>query len=261
MLPSSSMRVEPGYHIIYNCSTKGAHKNMQGPLAYTDGACLGNPGPGGWGVRILYANGTAQEYGGAATATTNNRMELQAAIEALKIIGGSPQATIITDSRYVIDGVTRWIHAWRRRKWMTTSATPVKNRQWWLTLDGLNHPGIRWQHIRGHTGDPQNERVDAIARAFAQGDRPRLFCGQIGSPSDPVATEVSPTPRGSAKDRGAFSQVQYVSIIAGTVWLDDDWPSCATRVHGVSGARYKKVRNAEELTAFCVQHGVEPPLP
>src|SRR5262245_35015305 len=122
------------------------------PVTYTDGACLGNPGPGGWGVRILYADGSVQELGGAEPATTNNRMQLQLAIAALKIIGAAKAATIITDSRYVIDGLTRWMHGWRRRGWITTGNTPVKNQDLWRTLDQLNHAGIQWQHVYGHTG-------------------------------------------------------------------------------------------------------------
>lgn len=239
---------------------------MQGPIAYTDGACLGNPGPGGWGVRILYSDGRVCEYGGSATATTNNRMELQAAIEALRVIRAYPEATVVTDSRYVIDGLTKWIQNWRRRGWMTASQTPVKNRQLWIMLDRLTHSGIRWQHVRGHSGDPDNERVDDIAQAFARDIRPQLFCGMAGSPSDPVASVPSEQPdqtllirKAPKRHEAASDKARYISIVQGIVAFDDDWASCAQRVRGVSGARYKKVRNAEELAAFCAKHGVEPP--
>jgi ribonuclease HI len=195
--------------------------------------------------------------------TTNNRMELQAAIEALKVIGSSAEATIFTDSRYVIDGLTKWLQNWRRRGWQTMANTPVKNRPLWIALDRLNHAGIRWQHVRGHSGEPNNERVDAIARLFAQGARPQLFCGQQGSPCDPVTITLSrqptttiPTARRQASDRCA---VHYVSIVHGIVAIDDDWPTCASRVRGVSGAHCKKVHTPEELAAFCAQHGVLPP--
>src|SRR6266851_5577969 len=123
---------------------------MHGPVAYTDGACLGNPGPGGWGVRILYADGTVCELGGRAAATTNNRMELQGAIAALQVLHTSPQVAIFTDSRYVIDGLTKWLPAWRRRGWVTSTNTPVKNRDLWMTLEGVSHSGVRWQHVYGH---------------------------------------------------------------------------------------------------------------
>ena len=239
--------------------------DMTAPVAYTDGACLGNPGPGGWGVRILYPDATVEEYGGvAAASTTNNQMELQAAIEALHIVSGFQSVVVVTDSRYVIDGVTQWIHAWRRRNWMTVSHTPVKNRQLWVTLDQLNHAGVQWRHVRGHSGDPGNERVDDIARGFAQGAEPALFKGQAGDAADPMMVYLQARSSPSLAQAGrkktpgiGFDKPRYVSIIHGRVALDDEWASCSTRVRGVSGALYKKVRNAEELAAFCTQHGVE----
>jgi ribonuclease HI len=205
-------------------------------------------------------------------------MELQAAIEALKILTTYSEATVVTDSRYVIDGLTRWIHNWRRRGWTTLAHTPVKNRDLWMMLDRLNHAGIVWQHVRGHTGDPNNERVDAIARAFARGTETQLFRDQAGSPGDPVITpsgsaspvipmskplDRSVSSRGataSAQDStAALPKVRYVSIVQGVVALDDEWAACAARVRGVSGAHYKKVRTAEELVSFCTAHGVAPP--
>ena len=240
---------------------------MQMPVAHTDGACSGNPGPGGWGVRILYPDGSVREFGGAAPSTTNNRMELQAAIEALTVLKSCPQATVVTDSRYVLDGLTRWIHNWRRRNWLTAANTPVKNRDLWMTLEPLNHSGIHWQHVRGHAGDPGNERVDAIARAFARGATLELFCGPAASPADPMrtasATRSNPLSPALAASRDRrtppFGTARYVSIVQGTVRLDDTWAACAARVHGVSGARYKKVQTPQELAAFCAQHGVEAP--
>src|SRR5262245_884947 len=227
---------------------------MRGPTAYTDGACLGNPGPGGWGVHILYPDGGVRELCGMAAATTNNRMELQAAIEALQLLHSYPQVALCTDSRYVIDGLTKWLPAWHRRGWITTTNTPVKNRDLWMTLERLSHPGVRWQHVRGHSGDPNNERVDTIARACAAGRCPALFCGQAGTPSDPVTASPAtalPTP--------ATGSVRYISIVQGNVAIDPDWATCSARVRGVSGAQYRKVRTPEELAAFCAAHGVEPP--
>ena len=241
---------------------------MHGPVAYTDGACLGNPGPGGWGVRILYADGTVCELGGRAAATTNNRMELQGAIAALQVLHTSPQVAIFTDSRYVIDGLTKWLPAWRRRGWVTSTNTPVKNRDLWMTLERLNHSGVRWQHVYGHRGDPNNERADHIARAYAAGTCPALFCGQAGAPDDPVGgptATVPPAPLVSettAKSQGltlAPGPVRYASIVQGIVAIDTNWAACAARVRGVSGARYRKVRTPEEFAAFCAAYGVEPP--
>jgi ribonuclease HI len=235
---------------------------MKTPVAYTDGSCLGNPGPGGWGVHIRYPDDTVYEFGAAEAATTNNRMELQAVIAALEHLG-QQALTICTDSRYVIDGITKWLPGWRRRGWQTAAGTPVKNRALWQRLGQLLHANIRWQHVRGHTGDPNNERVDHIARAFARGLSPRLFHGKAGSPDDPVAaathrtSSASPAPR-RAPNRSATSR--YVSIVHGTVAVDADWPTCEARVRGVAGARYKKIRTPEELADFCAQHGVDVPL-
>jgi ribonuclease HI len=212
-------------------------------------------------VRILYPDGLVQEYGGAAAATTNNRMELQGAIEALKIIGTATPATIYTDSRYVIDGLTKWIHNWRRRGWQTTAATPVKNSDLWMMLERLHHPGLRWRHVRGHSGDAHNERVDTIARLFAQGAPPPLFRGPRGAPQDPVtmAAPDHPTTSATNQQTSRYRPVRYVSIVYGTVAVDADWHACVSRVRGVSGALYKKVHSAAELAEFCAKHGAVPP--
>lgn len=239
---------------------------MHRPIAYTDGSCLGNPGPGGWGVRVLYPDDTVQEFGAAAGHTTNNRMELHAAIAALEKLRDYQQVTIATDSRYVIDGLTRWLPNWRRRDWVTASGTPVKNREVWQRLAQLNHAGVRWRHVRGHSGDPNNERVDDIARAFASGARPQLFRGRVGAQDDPVTTRacqtqpVSNTAGLPHRPGKTLDTPQYISIVGGVVAIDGDWSLCAARVRGVSGARYKKVRTSQELAAFCAEHGVELPL-
>lgn len=138
---------------------------------YTDGACEGNPGPGGWGVLVYFENDQIQELGGHAAHTTNNRMELQAAIAALEFwhqFSSSP-ITLYTDSEYVQKGITNWIAGWKRRGWQTSAKKPVLNQDLWQILDDLNHPNVIWTHVRGHSGNPGNERCDKIARSFAIG--------------------------------------------------------------------------------------------
>ena len=131
---------------------------------YTDGACSGNPGPGGWGVLIRRRGAEAALCGGAAK-TTNNRMELQAAIEALKAVPAGGAATVHTDSSYVKDGITRWIAKWKAGGWLTAARKPVKNRDLWQELDELgNGRRIDWRWVKGHAGDPGNERADELAR-------------------------------------------------------------------------------------------------
>lgn len=138
-----------------------------GPMIeiYTDGACSGNPGPGGWGV-LLRMSTIETELCGGEPATTNNRMELLAVIEALQSLRESVEARIYTDSQYVQKGISVWIHSWKRRGWKTANKEPVKNEDLWRRLDALaaNHT-LQWCWVRGHAGHPDNERVDALARA------------------------------------------------------------------------------------------------
>jgi ribonuclease HI len=136
---------------------------MPGLIIHTDGACRGNPGPGGWGV-LLDWNGTRKELSGAEAASTNNRMELMAAIMGLAALKRPSVATVQTDSQYVIKGITEWLPAWKARGWRTADKKPVKNQDLWERLDQLaaEHT-LRWQWVKGHSGDPGNERVDELA--------------------------------------------------------------------------------------------------
>ena len=132
---------------------------------YTDGACSGNPGPGGWGA-ILIFNGVEKELNGGEVQTTNNRMELMAAIMALEALKRGVAADLHTDSRYVMDGITKWIHGWKARGWKTAAKDPVKNEDLWRRLDeARSRHEVNWHWVRGHDGHPMNERADALARA------------------------------------------------------------------------------------------------
>ena len=143
-------------------------------VIHSDGACSGNPGPGGWGTRIQYPDGRLRELGGAFDDTTNNRMEMWAAIQGLKAVGEAGPITMVTDSEYLRKGITEWIHGWKRRGWMTAAKKPVLNQDLWRELDGLNHRAIKWEYTRGHAGDSGNERCDEIAQAFSRGGEPAL---------------------------------------------------------------------------------------
>ena len=142
---------------------------------YSDGACSGNPGPGGWATRIKYPDGRIRELGGFVAETTNNRMELYAAIQGLETAGEARGVTIFTDSEYLRKGITEWIHSWKRKGWRTAAKKPVLNQDLWKKLDALNSPGISWEYTRGHAGDPDNERCDEIAQAFSRGYQPDLM--------------------------------------------------------------------------------------
>ena len=135
---------------------------------YADGACRGNPGPGGWGA-FLQAGNAEKELWGGETDTTNNRMELTAVIRALEALKRPAKVLVHTDSQYVQKGISAWIHNWKRNGWKTAAKTPVKNRDLWTRLDGLlaKHQ-VKFQWVRGHAGHPENERCDELARAAAQ---------------------------------------------------------------------------------------------
>ena len=136
---------------------------MKEVLIYTDGACKGNPGPGGWGAWLRSGSHEREIWGGEAL-TTNNRMELTAVIEALAALKSRSRVSLYLDSDYVRQGITSWIHGWKRKGWRTASGQPVKNVDLWKRLDALvpTHE-IEWQWVRGHSGDPGNERADALA--------------------------------------------------------------------------------------------------
>lgn len=139
-------------------------------IAYTDGACSGNPGPGGWGALLRAMDGERvvkqRELSGGEADTTNNRMELLAAIHTLETLERASEITIVTDSQYVKNGVTSWIHGWKKNGWKTAARKPVKNVELWQRLDEAQcRHSVIWEWVKGHAGHPENERADELARA------------------------------------------------------------------------------------------------
>jgi ribonuclease HI len=181
---------------------------------YTDGACSGNPGPGGWGTVAYFDDGSCHELGGRDGATTNNRMEMQAAISALQFFVGTSQTeqcVLYTDSEYLIKGITQWVKGWKKKGWKTAAGKPVLNQDLWETLDSLDRQvqsqtkvSVSWQHVRGHSGNAGNERCDTIARGFSSGQPPQLRqrstmemskpSPAAQRPSEPVVAPVPPSP-------------------------------------------------------------------
>lgn len=130
---------------------------------YTDGACRGNPGPGGWGALLIYKDADKAIYGGEID-TTNNRMEMTAIIEALKIVKMDCNITLYTDSKYVMDGITKWLPNWKKKGWITSNKKPVKNKDLWQILEeSISKHSIEWQWVKGHAGIPGNEKADELA--------------------------------------------------------------------------------------------------
>ncbi len=147
--------------------------------AATDGACSGNPGPGGWGALIRFEDGSIEEFGGFEAQTTNNRMELKAALATLiKLKDMKRDATlkIRTDSKYLIDGFEKWIQGWKKNGWRTASGKPVLNQDLWEALDSARLSNVTFEHVKGHSGDQDNERVDEIAVSFSKKIAIQLQC-------------------------------------------------------------------------------------
>lgn len=155
-------------------------------FAYTDGACSGNPGPGGWGALLIAREGDAvvreRELKGGEAQTTNNRMELMAAISALEALDRPARITVVTDSAYVKGGITEWLRGWKRKDWRTSTNKPVKNEDLWRRLDAAaaRHE-VRWDWVKGHAGHPENERADKLARDGMAPFKPEKRAAEPGS--------------------------------------------------------------------------------
>jgi ribonuclease HI len=237
-------------------------------VAFTDGAAKGNPGPGGWGTVLWIGGQTVCELGGAGGRTTNNRMELVAALSALEWIagseGGAASLTIATDSTYLLKGVTEWIASWKRRGWKTLDKQDVANRDLWERIDALASAGPRpkFRYVPGHAGFPGNERADEIASEFALGHQPKLYVGtyegygfdlaRLPDPNAPMRS-ASKTKTGGAKS--AKKAHSYVSVVDGVVATHASWSECERRVKGRSNARFKKTASAAEERALVAEWG------
>lgn len=235
-------------------------------IAFTDGAAKGNPGPGGWGAIVVTADGHVRELGGGAPHTTNNQMELSAVIEGLRAVRGvAGTVDLYADSTYVIRGVTEWIRNWRRREWKTAEGQPVLNRDRWEALAAAvaerGRAGIRWHYVRGHTAVAGNERADEIATGFAAGRRVELYDGPLiryPIPIHDLPDDTSLPPRSSgakAKDAPAHS---YLSLVDGVAMRHTTWADCERCVKGVSGAKFKKARSADDEAAILAAWGLPP---
>jgi len=220
--------------------------------AACDGACSGNPGPGGWGSLLRFEDGSVQEFGAADPATTNNRMELKAALvllECLKDLPCHPNLTIRTDSRYVIDGFTKWMTGWKRKGWRTASGSPVLNRELWEALDRARLPGVSFTYVKGHSGDPDNDRCDAIAVAFAKGGRPALAQAspqagpaQGGSPSAGAAAGLGTKTRARQTVLAVESSPgQAKAVGAGSAQEPTTQPAAKARVNPRTGTAAQQV--------------------
>lgn len=235
-------------------------------LVFCDGAAKGNPGPGGWGVIVVTPDGRVVERGGRAAHTTNNKMELTAAIEAFAHAGTTAGAmAVYTDSTYVIKGIKEWIWNWRRRGWKTAEGADVQNQDLWRELDALvsarPRGSVSWHYVRGHAGIPGNERVDAIADGFARGAAVDLYDGPLVGYAVPifdVPDDTAPPPSTSRTRSAKTAAHSYISLVDGTPMRHATWAECERRVKGRSGARFKKAVSASDEQAILRSWNVAP---
>lgn len=234
--------------------SKASPLSTPSTILFADGACSGNPGPGGWASIIVNPEGQVMELGGYVPETTNNRMELRAIYEALKKLKVRPEPLhIYTDSVYVLKGIQFWIWGWMKNGWKTAAGDEVSNREFWeiLLKEVRRHEQqgtkIHWHFVKGHAGIPGNERVDEIAVAFIKGPKPQLYRGSLiqysvaifDIPEDTKVPEAKPR----EEKKVAYS---YLSLVNGILEKHATWKECEARVKGRPGAKFKKATSAAD---------------
>ncbi len=232
-------------------------------IIFTDGSALGNPGPGGYGAVILFPMmDECIELGGNKLMTTNNEMELTAVISALSYSSDNTKTLhIFTDSSYVINGITKWVHGWERNNWQTTTKQDVSHRPLWESLVKLvriretSNP-VHWHHVAGHAGIPGNERCDVIATSYSSGKPVSLYRGKLSVYTDQVVPNILHTEpdetllakKKSKKKTSSEKPFAYVSLVDNIFRSHDTWAECEQQVKGVKGkVKFKKVFSLEEL--------------
>lgn len=246
-----------------------------GILIVADGACSGNPGPGGWGAIVCLPDGTVEEMGGRNPSTTNNRMEMVAVLQALQDVREvRGPVEVVTDSLYVLRGITQWVFGWKKRVWKTAEGKDVLNVDLWQALlSEVGHrrrhedPAIRWSYVKGHSGIPGNERTDEIAVAFSQskavphglyhGPLLRYFVAIHDLPEERGIPESDP--ESWRQRKAAEKPVAYLSLVNGVPEVHPDWKSCEARVKGRPGARFKKAMSESEAAGIWAEWGVRNP--
>lgn len=236
-------------------------------IIFTDGSSRGNPGPGGWGAVLVFPKlSEVIELGGNKQSTTNNEMEMTAIVSALSYSAdNTAPIVILTDSKYVIKGITKWVFGWERNGWQTSAKEPVKNKQVWEAMLALvrarekNGGTIEWKHVAGHVGIPGNERVDTIATEFATGKIPDLYRGNMAS--YPIQTILSIDEKmidaesGVGREKKTGPAHSYLSLVDGDVVRHKTWSETEERVKGKK-AKFRKALSAEHETEILKDWGV-----
>jgi len=223
---------------------------------FSDGASKGNPGPGGWGA-VIVSNEKVKELGGFEKDTTNNRMELSAVLKALtEIKKEKKEIFIYTDSRYVINGMTSWIHGWQKNNWQTKTKTEVLNKDLWVKLLSVSqNKKIKWNYVGGHIGVAGNERCDEIASALASGEKVKLYDGPLSDYKINILDLGHSTEKKTKKSSSGQKAYSYVSLINSVVCQDKTWPECEKRVKGVKGVKYQKALSPEHEKEIIASWG------
>lgn len=241
---------------------------METVTIFTDGSSRGNPGPGGYGAICVYPDAKGQykvtELGGGEKETTNNRMELQGLISALKYMQDFYQKdsgiifSLFIDSSYVLKGAKEWLPNWKRKNWITSTKEEVKNSDLWQQIDSLlekykdNKIKFEWNLIKGHSGIPGNERCDIIATSFADDAEVDLYSGLITGYSVSNILETrkfsgsEDAAKKSKKEKNSKPAYSYISFVDGELFIDKTWAVCESRVKGKSKAKFKKAISAED---------------
>ncbi len=233
-------------------------------VIYTDGSSRGNPGPGGWGA-IVATHERVTELGHGDKHTTNNKMELTAAIKALSFVedlGDAFTVDVRADSNYVINGITKWVFGWQKNGWMNSKKEEVANRKLWETLARtvadlqLSGCKITWKYTQAHVGIPGNERADEIATMCADGEKVKFYDGARDAYEvDLVSTEPSSVIKKKIKSpeekmRQKMKAYSYLSLVKGKLYKDVTWSDCEKRVKGTSGVKFKKSVSADDERAI-----------
>jgi ribonuclease HI len=226
---------------------------------FTDGSSRGNPGPGGWGAVIVCGEEKIIELGGGEKNTTNNRMELTAALESFKKLNqlmhkdsADAALEVFTDSSYLINGITKWVPGWIRNGWKTKTKDDVLNKDIWSELYSISKSfNIKWNHIGGHVGIVGNERCDEIATQYADGEKVELYHGsfakyKIQNILDLKHDSEKAMQKKGSSERSRAKAYSYISAVGGVVMTHKTWGECEKRVRGVKGAKYKKALDRGE---------------
>ncbi len=238
-------------------------------IIFTDGSSRGNPGPGGWGSVVIRGEKGKEEVleiGGREEKTTNNRMEIRAAIGGLAKTDVSEEVKIYTDSSYLINGITKWIKGWKRNGWLTKVKEEVLNKDLWMELDALvKDRTVVWKYVGGHVGIAGNERCDVIATTLADKKEVKFFKGSLTSYHIPDILNIKEDVKllSNKKSKSSHSKAKaysYVSLVDGQVKMHQTWPDCEKRVKGVGGARFKKALDRDGEMKIRREFGEISPL-